>query len=92
MHISFQDPGFGGQSFITKTYDKLQKLRRMCIKHDAHPIVEVDGGVTAENAGRIVTAGAQILVAGSSVFKAPDPANAIAELRCAAMRTVENEA
>ncbi|MBP3893180.1 MAG: ribulose-phosphate 3-epimerase [Atopobiaceae bacterium] len=86
------NPGFGGQSFIPKTYDKLQQLKRMCVKHDAHPLVEVDGGVTADNAGRIVTAGAQVLVAGSSVFKAPDPARAIADLRCAATHTVESEA
>ena len=78
------NPGFGGQKFIESTYEKLRKLRKMCEKHDVHPMIEVDGGVGAGNAARIVRAGANVLVAGSSVFNADDPAEAIAELRVAA--------
>ena len=86
------NPGFGGQAFIPKAYEKLMKLRRMCVKHDAHPLVEVDGGVSVDNAGRIVASGANVLVAGSSVFNAPDPARAIEELRAAACCQTNGEA
>lgn len=86
------NPGFGGQAFIPKTYEKLMRLRRMCVKHDAHPLVEVDGGVSVDNAGRIVASGANVLVAGSSVFKSPDPARAIEELRAAACCQTNGEA
>ena len=86
------NPGFGGQAFIPKTYEKLMRLRRMCVKHDAHPLVEVDGGVSVDNAGRIVASGANVLVAGSSVFNAPDPARAIEELRAAACCQTNGEA
>ena len=86
------NPGFGGQAFIPKTYEKLMRLRRMCVKHDAHPLVEVDGGVSVDNAGRIVASGANVLVAGSSVFKSPDPARAIEGLRAAACCQTNGEA
>lgn len=86
------NPGFGGQAFIPRTYEKLMNLRRMCVKHDAHPLVEVDGGVSVDNAGRIVASGANVLVAGSSVFNSPDPACAIEELRAAARCQTNGEA
>lgn len=78
------NPGFGGQSFIEKTYDKLRQVRRMAAEHGVSPLVEVDGGVSTGNAKRIVRCGASVLVAGSSVFNADDPAQAIADLREAA--------
>lgn len=80
------NPGFGGQSFIEKTYDKLRQVRRMAAEHGVTPLIEVDGGVGAGNAERIVRCGAGVLVAGSSVFKSDDPAAAIKELREAARR------
>ena len=83
------NPGFGGQRYIERTYDKLRELKGLCQAHGADPLIEVDGGVGPANAGAIVAAGANMLVAGSSVFKAEDPAMAIAELRAAAMGTKE---
>ena len=78
------NPGFGGQKFIEGTYAKLRKLRKMCAKHGVCPLIEVDGGIGVGNAGSVVQAGANVLVAGSSVFNAADPATAIADLRAAA--------
>lgn len=78
------NPGFGGQKFIEGTYAKLRKLRKMCKKHGVSPLIEVDGGIGAGNAGTVARAGANVLVAGSSVFNAADRASAIAELREAA--------
>lgn len=78
------NPGFGGQSFIERTHDKLRQLRRMAVEHGVSPLVEVDGGIGVGNAERVVRSGANVLVAGSSVFNADDPAQAISELRQAA--------
>ena len=73
------NPGFGGQSFIEAQLDKIGRLREMI---GDRPIeLEVDGGVTADNARRIVAAGANVLVAGSAVFKTPDYAGNIAAVR-----------
>ncbi|PKU21931.1 ribulose-phosphate 3-epimerase [Telmatospirillum siberiense] len=73
------NPGFGGQSFIPSALDKIARLRRMI---GDRPIeIEVDGGVTAENVGEIAAAGAQVLVAGSAVFRTPDYRSNIAALR-----------
>lgn len=73
------NPGFGGQSFLPRMLDKIGRLRDMI---GARPIeIEVDGGVTAENARQIVAAGAQVLVAGSAVFRTPDYRSNIAALR-----------
>lgn len=73
------NPGFGGQSFIPSQLEKIARLRRMV---GDRPIdIEVDGGVTADNAGAIVAAGANVLVAGSAVFKTPDYAANIAAIR-----------
>ena len=80
------NPGFGGQTFIDSTYRKLRQIRRMAAEHGVSPVVEVDGGVGVNNAERIVHCGANILVAGSSVFKAADPAAAIADIRSAGER------
>lgn len=75
------NPGFGGQSFIPGSVRKLRALRRMCAEHGVSPLVEVDGGIGADNVGEVVAAGANVIVAGSKVFKAADHAVAIEELR-----------
>ena len=75
------NPGFGGQGFLPSQLPKIAQLRRMIDAAD-HPIaLAVDGGVTAKNAPAILQAGADTLIAGTSVFRAPDYAKAIAELR-----------
>ena len=75
------NPGFGGQSFIEGSISKLRKLLKMMREHGVNPLVEVDGGVSAKNAERIVAAGANVLVAGSAVFKQADRAATIAAIR-----------
>lgn len=73
--------GFGGQKFIPETLDKLRFLRKEIEKRGLATWIEVDGGVTAQNAREIFDAGADVLVAGSSVFKATEPEEAIKELK-----------
>ena len=75
------NPGFGGQSFIPHTLNKIKALRKMIIDRGLDVKIEVDGGVTIDNAPAIVAAGADVLVAGSSVFKAADPTAMIAALK-----------
>lgn len=67
------NPGFGGQKFIPRTYEKVRALRQMINEHGAHALIEVDGGVNAENAVLLREAGADVAVAGSAIFNAPDP-------------------
>jgi ribulose-phosphate 3-epimerase len=75
------NPGFGGQSFIENTYAKVKKLKDLITRKGASTIIEVDGGVTNKNAKQLVEAGADVLVAGSYVFKAADPIATIAALK-----------
>lgn len=75
------NPGFGGQKFIEHSYAKVANLKNLILKKEAKTQIEVDGGVSEQNAKRLVEAGADILVAGSFVFKAPDPIAAIALLK-----------
>jgi ribulose-phosphate 3-epimerase len=75
------NPGFGGQSFIPTAYEKIRRLRTLLGGRDVW--VSVDGGVKADNAGPLARAGATVLVAGSSIFGAPDPGAAVAALRSA---------
>jgi ribulose-phosphate 3-epimerase len=82
------NPGFGGQTFIPRTESKLRAIRELLDRQGSRALVSVDGGVEASNAARIVSAGADILVAGQSVFGQPDPATAVRELRAAAERAV----
>ena len=63
------NPGFGGQSFIENTYSKVEKLKEMILRKNSSAMIEVDGGVTDKNAKKLVEAGADVLVAGSYVFK-----------------------
>jgi ribulose-phosphate 3-epimerase len=71
------NPGFGGQSFIPHSLEKVRELRKMITKTGKEILIEVDGGITLENAASLVEAGADILVAGSSIFQAKDPAKVI---------------
>ena len=86
------NPGFGGQRFIESTLSKLRALRQMCAARGVSPLIEVDGGITADNAARIVSAGADVLVCGSSVFGASDRQNALRDIRKAALRGRMREA
>lgn len=75
------NPGFGGQEFIPQTFHKLRALKKMIRETGASTLIEVDGGITLENAGDIVEAGADVLVAGSTIFHAADPADVIIRLK-----------
>lgn len=75
------NPGFGGQQFIPHTLVKIRELREMINSSGSTALIEVDGGVTLENAGSIVAAGADVLVAGNTVFRSPDPIATIAQLK-----------
>ena len=73
--------GFGGQKFIEDTYARVRAVKKELKRIGSPALVEVDGGVTPGNAGRLAKAGVDILVAGSAVFKAEDPAAAVEALR-----------
>ncbi len=75
------NPGFGGQSFIPGVVSKIQKLRQMCDEKGLDPWIEVDGGLKPNNTWQVLEAGANAIVAGSAVFKAPDYAAAIEGIR-----------
>ena len=74
------NPGFGGQSFIETTYQKIEDLKSLINKHNSNALIEIDGGVTSNNAKKLVEKGADILVAGSFVFKSDNPTNTISTL------------
>jgi ribulose-phosphate 3-epimerase len=75
------NPGFGGQKFIYRTINKIEQLREMAIVRNLDPMIEIDGGVGLHNAERILQAGANVLVAGSSVFRSKDPVQSIQALK-----------
>lgn len=75
------NPGFGGQSFIPRTIEKIKALKAMIQSRGLSTLIEIDGGVTLENAKEILLAGADVLVAGSTVFKSADPIATIAALK-----------
>ena len=75
------NPGFGGQKFIENTYDKVQQLTKLIQQHNANVWIEIDGGVTSENAAQLVSAGANVLVAGSFVFSSQNPKETIQRLQ-----------
>jgi ribulose-phosphate 3-epimerase len=77
------NPGFGGQSFIPGSLEKIRRLNDECAQVDASPLVCVDGGIDVETAPRVVEAGARLLVAGSAVFGTEDPGAAVHALRAA---------
>lgn len=75
------NPGFGGQKFIMNTLDKIKRLKDMILRKNLNTLIEIDGGVTLDNAKSIIDAGADVLVAGNTVFGAEDPIAMIAELK-----------
>ena len=75
------EPGFGGQKFIPHTLEKVRRLRELIDKTGSKALIEIDGGVNEKTGSELARAGADILVAGSYVFKAPSPAEAIATLK-----------
>ena len=75
------NPGFGGQSFIENTYKKVQQLKEIIVRNNANTMIEIDGGVTNKNAKQLVDAGADVLVAGSYVFKSENPIETVKGLK-----------
>lgn len=75
------NPGFGGQSFIPRTYEKIQELRNMTLNRNEGLIIQVDGGVSLHNASDLVQSGADVLVAGNAIFSAEDPLQMIHDLK-----------
>lgn len=75
------NPGFGGQSFIENTYEKVKQLKAIIQRKGASTLIEIDGGVTSLNAKSLTDAGADVLVAGSFVFKSPNPTQTITDLK-----------
>lgn len=75
------NPGFGGQKFIERTYSKIKELRALAVENGTDVLIEIDGGVGLSNAGKLLAAGADVLVAGSFVFTAENPTQTIQELK-----------
>ena len=75
------NPGFGGQKFIENTYSKIAKLKKLIENNNANTLIEIDGGVTLQNAAKLIKAGADVLVAGNTVFASQNPEQTIAELK-----------
>jgi len=75
------NPGFGGQEFIPESLDKVRRLRKMIDERGLKARIEIDGGIDAENIAEVASAGAEIIVSGSAIFGAPDPAVALRKLR-----------
>ncbi len=75
------NPGFGGQKFIENTYRKITDLKELILKHNSSALIEIDGGVDFNNHKKLVQCGADVLVAGNTVFSNENPLNAIAELK-----------
>ncbi|HPQ40022.1 MAG TPA: ribulose-phosphate 3-epimerase [bacterium] len=81
------NPGFGGQSFIPSSIDKIRRLSRFIKSRDLKVTISVDGGITENNARDVAAAGARLLVSGSSIFKSADPADAVRRLIAASNLT-----
>jgi ribulose-phosphate 3-epimerase len=75
------NPGFGGQKFIENSYQKIENLKNLIIKKNSNALIEVDGGVNLETAPRLIKAGADVLVAGYTVFSSKEPIKMIEQLR-----------
>jgi ribulose-phosphate 3-epimerase len=75
------NPGFGGQKFIPQAYNKVRQLKQLIKDTGSHAKIEIDGGVSSENAKELIEAGVDVLVAGSFIFKAEDPAKTIKNLK-----------
>ncbi len=74
------NPGFGGQSFIENTYSKVEKLKEIITKKNASTLIQIDGGVTNKNAKQLASCGADVLVAGSYIFRSENPTKTIEDL------------
>tara|TARA_R110002012_G_C11626309_1_gene609472 strand:- start:872 stop:1528 length:657 start_codon:yes stop_codon:yes gene_type:complete len=75
------NPGFGGQSFIEHTYKKIRELKEIILNANASTLIEIDGGVTDQNAEKLLASGADILVAGSFIFNSKDPSHTIKAMK-----------
>jgi len=75
------NPGFGGQSFIEHTYKKIRELKEIILNVNASTLIEIDGGVTDQNAEKLLASGADILVAGSFIFNSKDPSHTIKAMK-----------
>lgn len=75
------NPGFGGQKFIENTYEKIKSLKQLIVKKNSQALIEIDGGVDLANYKKLLNCGADVLVAGNTVFSSPDPVNTIALLK-----------
>ena len=75
------NPGFGGQSFIENTYNKIKELKSLISRKQSNTLIEVDGGVNGDNAKQLLNAGVNILVSGNYIFKSKDPTKTIAQLQ-----------
>ena len=75
------NPGFGGQRFIQNTYSKISKLKELITSTNSNALIEIDGGVTLDNASKLISTGADVLVAGSTVFGSQDPDLTIQKLK-----------
>lgn len=82
------NPGFGGQKFIYQAINKIKKLKQKIVERNLDVLIEVDGGVGLQNAEAILSAGADVLVAGSSVFGSDDPIRAISQLKGVEVNTI----
>jgi ribulose-phosphate 3-epimerase len=75
------NPGFGGQSFIMESYNKIKELRKMILDRGCTVLIEVDGGISTDNAAKLISSGVNVLVAGNSIFSSDDPADTIMRLK-----------
>jgi ribulose-phosphate 3-epimerase len=82
------NPGFGGQKFIYQSVIRVQQLKELIIKHNTETIIEIDGGIGLQNAEKCLQAGVDVLVAGSSIFNAPNPSQVITEMKAIAKNRV----
>lgn len=75
------NPGFGGQSFIEQTYSKISRLKELILQKNSSALIEIDGGVTLDNASKLIVHGADVLVAGNTVFSSAEPIKTIEQLK-----------
>jgi ribulose-phosphate 3-epimerase len=75
------NPGFGGQQFIDNTYDKIARLKELILKKNSNALIEIDGGVSLQNAKKLLENGADVLVAGNTVFNSANPIDTIQQLK-----------
>lgn len=75
------NPGFGGQQFIENTYDKISRLKELILRKNSKALIEIDGGVTLQNAKKLLEYGADVLVAGNTVFNSANPVETIRQLK-----------